>query len=197
MKILANYVKINGEVKSELIIPADFVLVSSETHERDGEQVKVERYQKNQEIIPNNAHVTVIFGADGRLISYDNLVADPTLELPSKNGLEVVGTRIWMNLDLDYAAELHFMRIETQQRSYLDDDGNRQSFDVQWVKYTHDNGTYNWVTIGPGNQILEVEREAQWDYLESRRTTEAWNSEDWVLAREGKGPQLEAPNALA
>ena len=54
--------KINGEVKSELIIPADFVLVSSETHERDGEQVKAERYQKNQEIIPNNAHVTVIFG---------------------------------------------------------------------------------------------------------------------------------------
>ena len=36
----------------------------------------------------------------------------------------------------------------------------------------HDNGSFNWVTIGGSGQIIEFEREVRWDYMMSRRQTE-------------------------
>ena len=61
----------------------------------------------------------------------------------------------------------------------------------------HHNGSFNWVTIGGEGQIIEFEREVRWDYMMSRRQTEMWYYDDWVLARMGKGPQLMSPFALA
>jgi len=45
--------------------------------------------------------------------------------------------------------------------------------------------------------VIELERESGWDFFQSRRATEEWNYDDWVLARNGQGPQLAAPEALA
>lgn len=108
-----------------------------------------------------------------------------------------VATEVWHHLDEKYARGLQFMRIDTLKRFFIDQDGTRQDFEVLWVKFAHSNGSYNWVTIGPGGQVVEVERESRWDYRRARRATEEWNYDDWVLAREGKGPQLKAPEALA
>ena len=56
----------------------------------------------------------------------------------------------------------------------------------------HDNGSFNWVTIGGDGQIIEFEREVRWDYMMSRRQTEMWYYDDWVLARMGKGSAVNA-----
>ena len=45
--------------------------------------------------------------------------------------------------------------------------------------------------------VIELEIDSRWDYFRGRRKTEMWDNDDWVLAREGKGPQLASPNALA
>ncbi|KIS02870.1 hypothetical protein [Paucilactobacillus wasatchensis] len=194
---MAKYVLVKGKLDRDLIIPDNFELVSSAQRERNGEQVQVERYQHGKDVIPNNAHMTLVYGEDDRLISYNNFVGDINLELPGDDELVQTATAVWHNLDAKYARRLQFMRIDTLQRFFVDQHGDRNEFEVLWVKFAHNNGSYNWVTIGPGGQILEVERESRWDYMRARRATEEWNYEAWVLAREGKGPQLAAPEALA
>ncbi|MDN5951228.1 MAG: hypothetical protein L0H66_03140, partial [Loigolactobacillus coryniformis] len=116
---------------------------------------------------------------------------------PIKGDVVHIAEQTWQTVDPDYARGLHYMRTDTLPRFFIDDQGQRQSFKVQWVKFAHDNGSYNWVSVGPGGQVIELERESRWDYFQSRRATEEWNYDDWVLARNGQGPQLAAPEALA
>lgn len=194
---MAKYVMVKGKLDCDLVIPVDFTLVSTVERERNSERVQVERYQHGANIIPNNAHVTLVYGEDDRLISYNNTVGDVKLELPTDDELVQTAADVWHNLDAEYARGLHFMRIDTLNRFFIDNHGNRNEYEVLWVKFAHNNGSYNWVTIGPGGQILEVERESRWDYMHSRRATQEWNYDAWVLAYEGKGPQLAAPEALA
>lgn len=87
--------------------------------------------------------------------------------------------------------------MERQQRQFLDEDGRNHQFPVLWIKFGHSNGSYNWVTLGANNQVIEMEIDSRWDYFHGRRKTEMWDNDDWVLAREGNGPQLASPNALA
>lgn len=81
------------------------------------------------------------------------------------------------------------LRIEKQMRHYVAE-GQTVDFPVLWVKMMHNNGSFNWVTIDGDGQIIEFEREVCWDYMMSRRQTEMWYYDDWVLARMGKGAQL-------
>ncbi|MFD1465117.1 hypothetical protein ACFQ4L_03300 [Lapidilactobacillus mulanensis] len=194
---MTEYVKIKGKTDQDLLIPDGFVRIATDLRERNDEQVRVERYQLGENIIANNAHVTLVFGADERLISYNNFVGDLNATLPSKSELVQRAMEVWQHLDPQYASGLQFMRIDTLKRFYVDDQGQSNHFKVLWVKFAHRNGSYNWVTFGPGGQVLEVERESRWDYMRSRRATEEWNYDNWVLAREGKGSQLAAPEALA
>lgn len=194
---MTEYVLVKNQIDRDLIIPDEFKLVSSTQRQRNREKVRVERYQQEKEVVSNNAHLTLVYGEDGRLISYNNFFGNPSLPLPSENNLVQLATDVWENLDADYARGLQFMRIDRLKRFYKTSKGKRIDFDVLWIKFVHNNGSYNWVTIGPGGQIMEVERESEWDYMRSRRATEEWNYDDWVLAREGKGPQLDAPEALA
>ncbi|AVK99323.1 hypothetical protein SIN07_08295 [Pediococcus inopinatus] len=194
---MTEYVKVYGKTNQDLVMPDEFGLVSSDLRKRNGEQVRVERYQHGKNVVPNNAHVTLVFGEDERLISYNNFVGDLNAPLPAKDALVQQAMAVWQNLDAQYAAGLDFMRIDNLKRFYFDEQGKLNEFAVLWVKFAHRNGSYNWVTFGPGGQIMEVERESHWDYMRSRRATEEWNYDNWVLAREGKGPQLAAPEALA
>lgn len=195
---MANHVLIKQRAVLALIIPDGFKLVTTETHRRNREQVRVDRFQMTPDFSPNNAHVTLVYGADERLISYNRFfVAAEQLKLPIKGDVVHIAEQTWQTVDPDYARGLHYMRTDTLPRFFIDDQGQRQSFKVQWVKFAHDNGSYNWVSVGPGGQVIELERESRWDYFQSRRATEEWNYDDWVLARNGQGPQLAAPEALA
>ncbi len=60
------------------------------------------------------------------------------------------------------------MRVDTQTRTWRTVDGTDVEIVVQWAKHMHPNGTYNWVTVGPGGAIVEVERESHWDYPAGR-----------------------------
>lgn len=186
-----------GTPQSDLQIPDGFVRASEDTQTRNGETVSVARYQKSGRIVMNNPHVTVIFGRDGRLISYNNFAVDSIAPLPAKEDAIDQAVRIFATLDSPYARGLSFMRVDRYNRHFTNDHGNQVEIPVRWVKFAHRNGSYNWVSVGPGGQIIEMERESEWDYFRSRRATEEWNYDDWVLARAGKGPQLAAPEAFA
>lgn len=155
---MTEYVLVKNQIDRDLIIPDEFKLVSSTQRQRNREKVRVERYQQEKEVVSNNTHLTLVYGEDGRLISYNNFFENPSLPLPSENNLVQLATDVWENLDADYARGLQFMRIDRLKRFYKTSKGKRIDFDVLWIKFAHNNGSYNWVTIGPGGQIMEVER---------------------------------------
>lgn len=142
-------------------------------------------------------HITTITSQNGKcLLSYTNMMPVYLNKLPHKDDAEKLAMDVMEKVDPQYASGLTLLRIEKQTRQYKDE-GEIVTFPVLWVKMMHNNGSFNWVTIGGNGQIIEFEREVRWDYMMSRRQTEMWYYDDWVLARMGKGPQLIPPAALA
>ncbi len=186
---------INGQ-PTGLTIPDDYVEVAHDRRIRNGEPVRVERLQSQSKITPENEHLTLVWGSDERLISYNLSAGDAAGVLPSGTEARRIAQNIFAQIDPEYELGLDFMRVDRQVRSYRKNNQTIQ-IPIQWVKFGHRNGTYNWVSVGPDGRIIELERESEWDYLGGRRATEMWNYDDWVLAREGQGPQIAAPNALA
>lgn len=182
-------------VMAILGIPADYHVVQTTSRTRNGEPVTVERLQTSAEITPNNAHMTLVRNEAGTVISFNDSTFKAGGKLPAAERARHQASQLFQQLDSTYAANLTYMRTERQERHYFDH-GERISTPVYWIKFAHRNGSYNWVTIGPDNRVIEVERESYWDYFRNRRATEMWNYDDWVLAYEGKGPQMAAPNAL-
>ncbi|GKT02465.1 hypothetical protein [Furfurilactobacillus entadae] len=191
-------VLVNG-TETNLTLPNGFKVVSIDYEQRNQEQVKIIRYQENDKIQYDNAHVTLVFGSDERLISYNNVaVNNRNIDtLPSESEALKIASQTFKKIDPQYAAGLTFMRIDHLTRYFTNAQGNRIDIPIDWVKFAHTNGSYNWVSVGPDGVIIEFERESYWDYSDGRRATEAWNYDDWVKARRGEGPQLPAPQALA
>ena len=194
---MTNYLTIDGKENRNLVIPNDFVTVSHDKRQRNGEPVTVVRYQKKGPVTPNNPHVTIVLGDNQRLLSYNNFSFETPGKLPSSKQAVNLATQVFQSIDSVYASGLSFMRIDNETRTFINDDGNLITKPIMWVNFAPNNGSYNWVSIGPNAEIVEVERESLWDFGQWRRGTEEWNIDDWVLAREGKGPQLKAPSALA
>ncbi|MDG3061218.1 hypothetical protein KTT66_06735 [Lacticaseibacillus casei] len=185
-----------NEFMNLLPIPQDFHVVETNVRKRNRASVTVERFQDTDDITPNNKHLTVVTDQKGHLISFNSSAFKNGGHLPAADKALEQAITLFNQLDPDYAAGLSYMRTERQERHY-EDNGVHVSAPVYWIKFAHRNGSYNWVTIGPDNQVIEVERESLWDYFGNRRATEMWNNDNWVLAREGKAPQLSAPDALA
>lgn len=194
---MTQYINVLGEDEKALTLPDNFKLVSSDQRSRNNETVTVERYQESAPVVMNGPHITVVYGDDDRLISYNNLTSAGGDNLPSEREAVTIARWVFENLDADYAAGLSFMRVDRLTRTYNDEDGNEVEVPMLWVKFAHTNGSYNWVSVGENSQVLEVERESEWDYWQSRRATEEWNYDEWVLARMGMGPQPASPEALA
>lgn len=189
---------INGITQPNLILPDEFKKVASDTRTRNDEPVLVERYQRDTDVQPNHEHAVLVWGEDHRLLSFNNFsLADDSGKLPSKRQATKIALATMTALDDQYASELSYMRTDLLTRAYLDDNDQLVTIPIQWVKFAHPNSSYNWVSVGAGGQVIEMERESYWDYFLSRRSTEEWNYDNWVLAYEGKGPQPAAPEALA
>ncbi|MCD2257171.1 hypothetical protein FHQ08_10620 [Lactobacillus sp. CC-MHH1034] len=180
-----------------LTIPSDYYLVETTKQTRNGKTVTVLRYQNNPNIVMNNAHLTVILAETGQLLSYNDFSGIPDGNLVRSKTARQVAEKTFQRVDPNYAAGLAFMRIDHYERHFFDADDSLQMIPISWVKFAHQNGSYNWVSVGGNGTVVEYEIDSRWDYFAARRATEEWNYDDWVLARQGKGPQLSAPQALA
>ncbi|SCM95995.1 Uncharacterized protein BWINRASL_03221 [Bacillus mycoides] len=180
-----------------LPLPKYVKLVHEHEELRDSVNVEIHRYQAEEPLNYGGSHITTITSQNGKyLLSYTNMMPVYSSKLPHKDEVENIAMEIMEKVDRQYANGLTLLRIERQTRQYVDG-GQTVEFPVLWVKMMHNNGSFNWVTIGGDGQIIEFEREVRWDYMMSRRQTEMWYYDDWVLARMGKGPQLLPPAALA
>lgn len=183
-------------IKEIITIPEDYRLTEETTEVRNQQPVTILRYQKDGAFIYNGPRIIAIFQQD-TLVSLKNLTEVPEGKLLASDRAKEIAKKIFSQTNRSYARQLSFIRIERQQREFVDDTGRTQQFPVLWIKFGHSNGSYNWVTLGPNGKLIEMEIDSRWDYFRGRRKTEMWDNDDWVLAREGKGPQLASPNALA
>ncbi len=194
---MATPINVFGIDQPNLRIPDDFELVAADIRTRNGEPVRVERYQHHGEVDWLGRHLTLVWGNDGRLLSYNDFSLISSAPLPTRETARDIAVETLRSLDPLYARGLHYMRTDALSRSFVNTDRAEVQIPILWVKFAHNNGSYNWVSVGAGGEIVEFERESQWDYARARRATEEWNYDDWVLAHMGQGPQPAAPAALA
>lgn len=187
-----NDIKIIDEIKKFIKIPKNFNIVYKKEEIRNNEKVKIYRFQESGKFEINTPRIIVITDIYGNIESIKNL----SCLYKGSQEAKKKAIDIFNELDESYAKGLSFIRIENQNRSFIKE-GSTINFPVQWIKFGHENGSYNWVTLSFDGEIIEIERNSIWDYLKGRRATEMWDNDDWVLARLGKGPQLPSPNALA
>ncbi|KAF1303555.1 MULTISPECIES: hypothetical protein [Enterococcus] len=182
-------------IQQFITFPSDYQLTEQTNEKRNNRKVDIFRYQKNGEFMLNGPRIIAIFQKD-TLVSLKNFSSLPTGTLFDFPRAKTFGEELFEKINPTYAKHLSFLRIEKQQRSYLSE-GTAVTFPVEWVKFAHSNGSYNWVTLGGDGTLIEMEIDSRWDYFRGRRKTEMWDNDDWVLAHEGNGPQLPAPQALA
>ncbi|GAT18411.1 hypothetical protein IWT5_00685 [Secundilactobacillus silagincola] len=189
---------IAGKTYPDLQIPDDYQVVVNQLVPRDDEQVHLLRYQPAD--LPEEAlgreHVTVIYRDDGGLYSYNALTEPLSGPLPTEQEAWNKAEKIWQQVAPDYRNKLERLRIlEGQERHYTDATGKTVTFPILWAKYanTVDLGSYEWIGLGPNNRLVEFERYNFWDYEAGRQKTEMWYGDDWIRARRGLPPQMEAP----
>lgn len=190
-------IEVLGVTQPNLVIPDNFQLIAADTRLRNGETVRVERYQPYAPLVWLGPHLTLVWGEKGRLISFNDFSVVSRAPMTDQETARRIARETMQRLDSQYARGLKYLRTDYIVRSFIDNVHQRNDTPTWWIKYGHRNGSYNWVAVGPGGRVVEFEREALWDDAHNRRATEEWNFDNWVLARLGKGPQPEPPEAPA
>ncbi|AMV60388.1 Hypothetical protein ADU72_0953 [Pediococcus damnosus] len=195
--------EINGHTYSELPIPDDYHQVYDKIVTRDGEQVHLRRYQpaKLKDEALQHERVVVLYRDDGYVMAYKALIHPSDGKMPNKKQTWEKAELVWKNVDPDgsYRDRLDRLSTSHQERTYINDAGETITVPITWAKYIDvtDEGNYCWVGLGANSEVLEFERDSYWDYAAGRESSEMWNYDEWILARRGDGPQLDAPLALA
>lgn len=190
------------ELKQEWIelleIPAHLQLVHTAEEIRNKEKVKIFRFQKEEPYKLGIPHITFIISAkDGHLLSYVNrMLPLPNQKIGEQKALEKAED-ILKKINKSYFIDLSFIRIDKLPRLFINAQGEGEKHMIYWVKFSHSNGSYNWVGLSTDGSVENYEIESRWDYFRMRRKTEMWDHDGWVKARLGQGPELERPNALA
>lgn len=186
----------------DLNIPADYHIVVEKLVVRNQQPVHLRRYQPADlpEEALNREHITVIYGDNAQLISYNALTQPLSGTLPSEKQAFAKAEHLWQQVDAQYREQLTPLRLLTGlTRTYVNAAGQTVTVPVEWAKYMNlaVDGSYEWVGFGPTGQLIEFERQNLWNFDTNRQQTEMWNGDDWLLARRGLGPQLPAPWPLA
>ncbi|MBD0669998.1 hypothetical protein [Streptomyces sp. CBMA156] len=186
------------ELPAFVHIPPGWNLVWDVNRKRSGTAVRVRRWQPFSERVLGGEQITVVTEEEsGRILSVRQFVTALIRDPLPDTGAEQSALDEFATVDPRYAQDLTPLRVDAQVRTWRDTDGKPVVVPVRWAKHAHRTGTYNWITTDPSGGVIEYEIESHWDYRLSRRATEQWDEDAWIAAREGTGPQLEAPAARA
>ena len=195
------------QLPSIVDVPDGWVITWEFDELRSDEPVHVVRWEPEAPRTLGGEQVSVVFSRrDKRLISYRHAHLDPeTVDavdrgdatLLSRAESSRIAEETMSAVDESVARRSVPMRIETQRRTWIGPTGTRVDIPVHWHKFAAPTGGFSWVTVGPRGAVIEYERDSQWDFMRSRRASEQWDHDGWIAAREGTGPQLESPAALA
>ncbi len=182
---------------ARLAIPAGWLPVATRHERHDDRPVTVVRYQAEAPARGGGEHVTVVLDEGGTLLGYTRMVAYATGALPDDDQAERQAMEWLRSFDADYAAGLTVSWIDQHDETVTDAAGTERTISGVKVKTHHESGLYAWIIVGADGQIITYERDIRWDSSAGRRGTEMWLHDTWIAAREGGGPQPDAPYAIA
>ncbi|GAF41594.1 hypothetical protein JCM14202_3544 [Agrilactobacillus composti DSM 18527 = JCM 14202] len=107
---MSKYVVVQGKPITDLEIPDNFVQVADDWRPRNKEQVRVVRYALPKDTALNHPHVTVIYGQDQRLISYNNFAVDSATPVPNTKAAIAIAQELFAKLDTAYTRNLSYIR---------------------------------------------------------------------------------------
>ena len=179
-------------------LPEGLVKVEDRIEIRNKKNVRVIRYQLVGPSGLDKPHITfVVDQASGILLSFVNrMLPDGVGSFKRAEALEKA-KEAFQKIVPAYSRNLSYIRTDIVSRTFINKDKGLVNNPVYWVKFSHTDGSYNWVGITMDGNIEEFEINSLWDFSRMRRKTEMWDNDGWVKARRGLGPELESPNALA
>lgn len=180
-----------------LMIPSGFEhrYVRHELHEDT--PVTVTRYQQIPDLSYGGEHVTTVIGTnDGILYGYTQLTpTENENQLPDKDVARRVAFNFLNEMDADYTAGLDERWIDRHDEHITTQNGEPATVAGVKVKTGHQNGLYAWVIVGEHEQVITYERDVAWNSAEARRHTHMWLHDQWIIAHDAGGPELEPPLA--
>lgn len=179
-----------------LATPSDWDVVDVREGDHDGLPVTVIRRQPGGYRL-GGPHTTVVADRDGRLLGYTSLRPGGAGRLPDRAESRRAAFDLIRRAAGAYADDLVVQWIKPHDETVTDDGGQVRTVTGMKVKTRHADGRYTWAVVGPGGVCLTYERGIHWDAARARRGTPMWLHDGWIAARDGVGPQLDPPYAIA
>ncbi len=179
-------------------VPLNIRLVENSVERRNDEEVCIFRFQRLAPKEFDAPYVSfVVNDSTGELLSFTNrMLGVPQKNISEKDAFSKA-SNIIKSINPEYYTGLSFLRIENPKRLFINMDGELEEYPIFSIKFSHLDGSYNWVSLSMNGQVIEYEIKAFWDFDRKRRKTEMWDHDGWVKARYGIGRELNPPCALA
>ncbi|SDP02684.1 hypothetical protein SAMN04487905_101489 [Actinopolyspora xinjiangensis] len=180
-----------------LSVPEGWHPVQTRRESHDDRKVTVVRYQPHPERALGGEHVSVVIDDEDSLLGYTRMTTTAAHRpLPDDADAERAAFE-WLNgFAHEHAEKLTVQWIDRHDETIHDSAGTQYLISGAKVKTRHSDGLYTWIIVDDRGEVITYERDIRWDRGAGRRGTEMWMHDRWVAAREGTGPQPNAPYAI-
>jgi len=175
------------EAATDLVtVPSAYTLVDARRVTRDERPVWVFRHERadGRSTGLGGEHVSVVVDAEtARLLGVTRMEARfAEGALPDQATAQAVAEAFLAEAAPDLHGTLDVLWIEPHDET-ITADGDEAVVTGMKVKCRDPSGTYAWVIVGPEAEIITFERDVVWNSDMSRRETEQWLHDDWLLHR--------------
>ena len=142
--------------------------------------VKVIYYTAAKSLVFNHIHATIVTDQNDQLLEFSRLTKrseekflsdDQVIKKADKFIKQVSQSK--QNLELE--------EVQEHLRYFIDDNNRIITVPILLVKYVNlDNHSFSWVAFN-GNQVVEYEREAYYDYSKGTGKTQRWAIDNWLI----------------
>jgi len=174
------------------LIPLGFSLVSRQLGEMDKERVEIIRYErtdgKNRGL--GGEHFSAVVSQTGILkgITTMDESSQKADGLPSKKESEIIMQKFLSEYAPDLQSNMTIKWIDKHDETIeiIDDNGKVKKIKVIGMKVKcrkKDDGLYFWAIINHQNKVITFERDIEWSFFRSKRITEKWLHDSWLIGQ--------------
>jgi hypothetical protein len=170
---------------THVAVPPTYTLVDARRVTRDNRPVWHFRHERddNRNAGLGGEHVSFVVDAEtSRLLGMTRMeVQHADGDLPDRETARTVAEGFLKDTAPDLHGSLDILWIEPHDET-ITADGHDVVVTGVKVKCRDPSGTYAWVIVGPGTEVITFERDVIWNDDMSRRETEKWLHDDWLAA---------------
>lgn len=165
-------------------LPPGYVRSDNRAVHADGVRLQLTRYQPAASPVQyGSAHFSVLANAGGCVMGFIRLAGNAQGEPPARDEARAITERFLSHYAPDLLADYSLHSVGSQQYT-VRVNGQMQALRGTLVKmHNRADGSWFWVVVGSGGQVMLFERDLRWSNLRFARTTERWLYDDWRAGR--------------